>query len=221
MARTDEQIKKDIVDHLYWDGRVDASNVKVEVSGGEVVLKGKVSNFISRESAEDDAWSIPEVLGVDNQLVIEYPDRITIPSDDEIKTNIESIFLWNPYLDEANIQVSAEDGIVKLEGSVDSYWKKVRSEDIVQNMLGVIEVVNELAVVPEKDVWDQVIAEDIIEAFKRNMYVDPEALNIEVEEGNVTISGGVSHWVAYRAAIDIVRNTAGVRNIVNNLYIKK
>jgi osmotically-inducible protein OsmY len=36
--RTDEQIKKDIVDHLAWDSSVDASKVKVEVDRGNVVL---------------------------------------------------------------------------------------------------------------------------------------------------------------------------------------
>lgn len=29
---TDERIKKEIIDQLYWDARVDASDIKVEVA---------------------------------------------------------------------------------------------------------------------------------------------------------------------------------------------
>jgi osmotically-inducible protein OsmY len=35
MIRTDEQLKKSIVDHLFWDDSIDASGVKVEVSNGK------------------------------------------------------------------------------------------------------------------------------------------------------------------------------------------
>jgi len=31
MARTSEDIKKDIIDNLYWDARVDASDINVDV----------------------------------------------------------------------------------------------------------------------------------------------------------------------------------------------
>lgn len=42
MIRADEEIKRDLVDELYWDYRVDASNVKAEVSDGKVRLTGTV-----------------------------------------------------------------------------------------------------------------------------------------------------------------------------------
>lgn len=97
MARSDEQIKKDVVDNLYWDVRVDASKVNVEVTDGEVFLKGTVPNYAAYWASEDDSWTVPEILKVNNQLTVEYPDRTTIPSDDEIKTNIKSTLSWNPY----------------------------------------------------------------------------------------------------------------------------
>ena len=33
---SEERIKKDVVDHLYWDKRVDASSIAVDVSGTRV-----------------------------------------------------------------------------------------------------------------------------------------------------------------------------------------
>ena len=40
MTPTDEDIKKDVVDELDWDSRIDASDIFVEVENGEVLLSG-------------------------------------------------------------------------------------------------------------------------------------------------------------------------------------
>jgi len=40
MARSDEVIKKDVVDELYWDNRIDASKVTATVNDGAVTLAG-------------------------------------------------------------------------------------------------------------------------------------------------------------------------------------
>jgi osmotically-inducible protein OsmY len=37
-VRTDEDIKLDVVEQLRWDGRVDASDITVEVHNKEVTL---------------------------------------------------------------------------------------------------------------------------------------------------------------------------------------
>jgi len=217
--RTDEQIKKDVVDQIYWDGRVDASKVNVEVKDGRVTLIGKVPNYSAFHAAEDDAWAIPKVIAVDNLMEVEYKGEVSIPSDEEIKSNIENMLMWNSYINEASIDVSVQDGIVKLEGSVESLWKKIRAEEIAYDMRGVIEVINELAVVPTKDIVDQVIAEDIVEAIERNAFVRADSVDVEVENGKVTLSGEVADWTAYRVAVDIARNTTGVTEINNNLLI--
>lgn len=219
MKGSDEQIKKDVVDQVYWDGRVDASKVNVDVRDGVVDLKGKVPDYSAFHAAEEDAWSIPKVIGVNNLLVVEYPGRVNIPSDEEIKKNINNMLLLNSYIDEANIDVSVQEGIVKLEGTVDSLWKKIRVEEIAYDMRGVLEVTNELAVVPTKDIVDQVIAEDIVRALERNAFVDADSVDVEVKNGKVTLSGEVTDWTAYRVAIDTARNTAGVTGINNNLLI--
>jgi len=49
---TDEKIKKQVVDQLYWDARVDASDVKVEVSDRNVILTGTVPSYGVRQAVE-------------------------------------------------------------------------------------------------------------------------------------------------------------------------
>jgi osmotically-inducible protein OsmY len=71
----------------------------------------------------------------------------------------------------------------------------------------------------KKDIVDQVIAEDIVAAFDRNAFVDADSLDVEVENGKVTLSGAVPYRTAYRTAVDIARNTPGVVDIVNDLVL--
>lgn len=219
MVLTDEQIKKEIVDQLYWDGRIDASDVKIEVTDGVVTLTGTVPDYIGFRAAVDDAWSIPGVLGVDNRLIVKYPAEVSLPPDEKIKIYVENMFRWNPSIDGTKITVRSENGKVKLEGSVDSYWKKIKAEEMAYNVLGVVEVTNELAVVPTEDILDEAIGEELIGALDRNIYVDVDAINVKVEKGRVTLSGTLDNTLAYRAAVDTARHTPGVKDVVNNLSL--
>jgi len=44
MQKIDVKLKKDVVDSLYWDSRVDASRIKVDVADGKVTLTGTLSD---------------------------------------------------------------------------------------------------------------------------------------------------------------------------------
>jgi osmotically-inducible protein OsmY len=66
--RSDERIKEDINDRLTMHGRVDASEIDVQVANREVTLTGSVSNREAKRMAEDVAESVQGVSEVHNQL---------------------------------------------------------------------------------------------------------------------------------------------------------
>jgi hyperosmotically inducible protein len=70
MIRKGEEIKRDLIDELYWDYRVDASDVKAGVSDGKVTLTGTVPSYYARGRAHDSAAYTLGVLEVDNQIVV-------------------------------------------------------------------------------------------------------------------------------------------------------
>ncbi len=219
-TRTDEDIKKDVVDELYWDDSVDASEVQVQVDRGEVTLTGTVPDYVAYQSAEDDAWVMPGVRYVRNDLIVKFPAGFAVPADSHIKSNIENLLRWQPNIDSTDIQVSVDRGWVTLQGSVDAYWKKVRAEDLALGLSGVAGVSNELAVVPSKDVEDMAIAQDIHDAFIRNASVEPDLVDIQVEDGKVILSGSVPSLPVFRGAERIARKTLGVRKVDNRLVIQ-
>ena len=128
---SEEQIKKDVVEQLYWDHRVDASSIMVEVSGGKVTLDGTVPTYAVHQAAEADCFTVLGVTAVVNNLKVEHPDKRKVPSDDEIETQIKSLLMWNPDVDATDVSLSVVSGLVTLVGAVDSYWKKIKAEESI------------------------------------------------------------------------------------------
>ncbi|HEV7643251.1 MAG TPA: BON domain-containing protein [Pyrinomonadaceae bacterium] len=66
--RSDERIKEDINDRLTDHAYLDASEIEVEVSDGNVVLTGSVINRYAKRMAEDIVDNISGVKNVENRL---------------------------------------------------------------------------------------------------------------------------------------------------------
>jgi len=63
-------IKQKIQEALRRSAEVDANQITVETSGGEVILKGKVRSWVERDEAERVAWRAPGVTKVDDRIVV-------------------------------------------------------------------------------------------------------------------------------------------------------
>jgi len=67
-VRSDERIREDVCDRLSDDDEIDASDITVNVSGGEVRLEGTVLDRHSKHRAEDVAEAVSGVRDVTNSL---------------------------------------------------------------------------------------------------------------------------------------------------------
>jgi osmotically-inducible protein OsmY len=68
-------IQQKINSALIRSATIDAKNIKVEVFGGKVILRGKVRSFAEKEDAERTAWAAPGVSSLISRLemeVLEY-----------------------------------------------------------------------------------------------------------------------------------------------------
>jgi osmotically-inducible protein OsmY len=219
MIRSDEAIKKDLMDELYWDYRVDASNVKAEISDGKVTLTGTVPSYSARAAAVNTAWGINGVQEVTNLLTVHFPPSFAVPTDEEIKTRAERTLSWNPEVYSIDIDVNVSNGLVRLEGTVDAYWKRWKAEDLISNLRGVIGVENHLAVVPRNGYIDKDIAKDIESALERSLYVDAENVTVKVEDGVVTLTGIVPSYYARGRAYNAAVFTPGVLEVHNSTIV--
>jgi len=83
--RSDERIKEDINDRLSDDPVIDASDIDVEVSRGEVVLSGAVDDRSAKRRAEDLAEAISGVRNVENRLRVSRGNE-----DSALRSNVSS-----------------------------------------------------------------------------------------------------------------------------------
>jgi osmotically-inducible protein OsmY len=218
-ARADEDVKLDVAEHLAWDDRVDASDVKTQVVEGVVTLEGSVPSRRSLRVAESDALGVRGVLSVDNRLTVKPPEGLALPTDSMISDDVHYLIRLYPEINIADLKVAVIGGVVRLQGSVDSYWKKTWLEELAEGVTGVQTVRNELSVVPSDDMVDKAIAERIESALARSARVDATNVTLNVEEGNVHVFGSVRNHGAREAVLEACGYTRGVRHVESHLGI--
>ena len=138
--RADPDIAKLAMDALASRFAV-PSSVRAIVRNGYVILEGKATWMYQKAAAESAVSYLPGVLGVDNR--IELTPNIS-PVD--VKHRIESALARAASIDAQRIAVTADDGVVRLDGNVRSYLEKEEAERAAWAAPGVRRVVNHLQV---------------------------------------------------------------------------
>jgi osmotically-inducible protein OsmY len=219
LSRTDEQLKKNIVDHLFWDDSIDASGVKVEVSNGKATLSGSVLTYSAKDAASSAAWLVNGIQDVENRLHVQIPANMPMRTDDEIQRNAAEVLVWNADLHGLAISVSVTKGVVTLGGTVASYWQRNKAETLVSDLLGVVNVINQLIVIPSELLTDQTIAEIIQTALKNSPRIDGSDIIVSVKDGVVRLKGSVPTSHDRMQALTVVGNCRGVKDISNEIKV--
>ena len=213
-------ITKDVVDQLKWDDSVDDSHITVKVTENHVFLEGYVNSYAAKLAASRDAYLVPGVKHVENNLKVKLTGESTPPGDDDISRKIRDSMKWNVKLDATDVRVSTHEGVVTLQGQVSSFWEKFEAEDIASHTLGVTGVTNQLGVRMTKTVEDEEIERDIMSAFERSILIDEDKLSVDCSRGEVRLSGSVANYAIKREALDVANYTRGVVNVIDEITIE-
>lgn len=123
---TDDLLKQRIAAALEEDPLVKRNDVNVSADNGWVYLRGSVNTSAQKLRAALVAQRQLGVLGVVNNIDFDYNWQ---PKPDwEIRVDVKSQMEWNAFIDESKITVSVENGIVTLNGKVESYSEKNEAE---------------------------------------------------------------------------------------------
>ncbi len=216
--RDDEKIKQAIERAFIYDPRVLSFNPDIYVEDGIVTLTGEVATLKAKEAAEIDAKNTAGVVVVRNLLKVKGKH---FPSDEVIKENLDSSLKWNPYVDKFALTTTVSNGTAVLKGSVDNYLERYHAEKVANSIYGITNVLNlievrtdrlpyvydyvddfhesyykeNLSASPKKTDWQ------ILKEIKEQLFwlpnIDATAINIEVNQGKVHLSGQVDNWREY------------------------
>jgi len=144
-------------------------------------------------------------------------------TDLEIKEDVLEELSWQPNIDETEIGVIVENGVVSLTGIVDNFQKKVAAEKAVKKVAGVKAVAEDIEVRygTSYDKSDKEIAKAVVHAFKWDSIIPEDKIAIEIRDGWVYISGELKWSYQKDAAKRVVENIFGVKGVINNINIKQ
>lgn len=245
IARSAEQIESAIKDALLYDPRVSSFKITPDVvdDGSRIILRGTVDNLRAKRAAAQDARNTVGVWKVENRIKVRPAGR---QNENEIEATIRRALRIDPYVDKYQITVSLRHGVASLSGTVDSYFEKVRADNVVSKVKGVLVVNNFLEVRkfgapytldPYVDGWsledpywrpdkpvlavksDSQIRDDIERQLFWSPFVDSDSVTVTVEDGEATLRGAVDSYMEYGAARDNAYQ-GGAISVVNNIVVR-
>jgi len=222
----DEEILANVRSAIASDPATELYEVNAEVRNGVVVLTGTVDSMAEKRLTGLVASSVRGVRDVENNINIYFA---TSRPDGEIEQEIEKCLQYNPYIYSGLIDVQVEDGQVRLSGTVGSSADKTRAySDAWVSGVRMVDV-TDLKVKwwltdrlkrgrEAVETSDEAVEEAIGLAFVNDPRVLSFEIDVEVDEGVVTLRGTVDNLKAKRAAQSDAENTVGVSWVDN--YIK-
>ena len=143
-------------------------------------------------------------------------------TDVMIKDDVLAELSWQPNIDETEIGVIVEDGVVTLSGVVDNYAKKMAAEKAAKIVEGVKAVALDIDVKYGTDFkkTDKEIAKAIVDAFEWNSSVPEDDIAVRVENGWVYLTGEVQWSYQKNAAKNAIKDLLGVKGVSNAISLK-
>lgn len=136
---------------LLLNGNLNSFNINTDVKGGVITLTGKVESEVDKALAEELLENLDGVSRVNNKLtVMESPDKgnkdFSALKDAKIATVVKTRLLFESEVSGTSIDVDAKNGVVTLEGEVDSDAEKDLAIAIAKNTDDVTKVIDKLEV---------------------------------------------------------------------------
>jgi len=216
--KTDSQLQLDVMEELKWEPGVDHEHIGVSVASGVASLSGTVRSYAEKLLAEKTVRRVKGVRAVAEELQIRY-DWQPKTSDSEIAKRVADILQWDPLVPKDRIEVTVEDGVVKLTGKVDWHYQKDRAFDGASKVSGVLRIDNLVQVAPGMTPAPGDVRQRIEKAFERQADLDAEKIAVKTEAGTVTLIGHVSSWEKRNLAERAAWAAPGVMHIEDKLVV--
>lgn len=140
--------------------------------------------------------------------------------DSILKQAVIDEIAFEPSIDDNDIGVAVEDGIVTLTGHVPSFEQKVAIERATGRVKGVKGIAEKIEVRSAPGTSDDELARRLVNTLKWGTMLPDDAVQVKVEHGRVTLTG-VLDWQYQRLGAEAAaRRLKGVRGIINDIQLR-
>lgn len=143
-------------------------------------------------------------------------------NDTALKRLVEEELKWTPLVDESDIGVLVENGVITLTGTVRSHSEKLAAEAAVKRVKGVRAVVEQLEVrfLGPPELSDAEIARRAINLLDWDVSIPKGRVMITVRDGHVTLTGTVDWRYQADQARFKMGNLPGVTRVTSHLAVQ-
>jgi osmotically-inducible protein OsmY len=143
-------------------------------------------------------------------------------TDSQLRQDIIDELEFDPSFSGEHIGVAVDKGVVTLGGHVNSYAEKLAAIAATRRVKGVHAIAENIEVHRpyQKETSDDQIAKRAHDILNWDVLVPPNAVDVLVHDGWLTLSGNVNWYFEKTSAEEDVRKLSGVRGITNMIAIK-
>ena len=176
---------------------------------GVITLTGTVPTLLDKWRAAEVTETVRGVRTVVNRLRVTSVER----PDKQIASDSVRALATDPAADAYELKVRVDDGTARLSGSVDSWHERELAARVARSVRGVKEVViEEVELEPVTDRPDAEIRADVRSRLRWDRWIDDPSVEVEVEDGRVTLRGSVASAAEKRRA-SVTGWVAGVTHV--------
>jgi osmotically-inducible protein OsmY len=130
--------------------------------------------------------------------------------------------LQNSFKKYKNVQISVQNGIVDLEGTVPDFATKEELDKKAHRTKNVVAVRNNMKVAGAGEISDAQLQQKIVQKlqYDRVGYGNAfNAISVNVQDGVVTLGGNALGPVAADSAVSLASHFPGVQDVINNIQV--
>lgn len=137
-----------------------------------------------------------------------------------IRDAIEREIIFDPAVRLNNIDITVNEQIVTLKGTVDSLLKKEWAEDLTSTVKGVRSVVNMIDIQRAKDISADALAKRVDTALLEDPATDSYDVDVSANDsGKCKLTGNVDSWQERQLVERVAKGVSGVTAIDNTVTV--
>jgi len=143
--------------------------------------------------------------------------------DATITARVKAKLAADPEVNPFNIDVDTDGGVVTLRGTVEDPEARTEAVKLARGTSGVRSVRNEITVgetTAEQRVDDAALATEIKGRITADPDLNPFNIDVDVNQGVVSLSGTVTSEASRSKAAEIARGVSGVVRVENQLKVE-
>ena len=190
-------------------------SVEITVHRGVVSLTGLVESYGQKWAIDRAVRRIIGVKDLQDYLHVRPPEGAA-PDDRRIARVANRALRWDVRLPKG-IRARVSNGVLRLSGAVERFGQREAAEEAVRNLMGVRDIVNEVALLPAAPPAH--LTPQVEAALRRRLGPALQVISLAAAQGVVTLRGLVPTSALRREVERAVWVIPGVTQIDNQLQV--